>query len=40
MARAKPQHLHQMAGISGIGQVKLDRYGEIFLEVVRAHHSD
>jgi len=40
MARAKPQQLHQMAEISGIGQVKLDRYGEIFLEVVRAHQSD
>ncbi|MDX9952131.1 MAG: HRDC domain-containing protein, partial [Methylophilaceae bacterium] len=30
----KPQTLDEMAGISGVGQAKLLRYGDAFLEVL------
>jgi ATP-dependent DNA helicase RecQ len=34
MAGAKPRTLDEFAGLSGIGAAKLERYGEIFLEVI------
>ncbi|QFT64835.1 DNA helicase RecQ [Roseivivax sp. THAF30] len=34
MAERRPQSLDEMAGISGIGAKKLDRYGDAFLEVI------
>jgi ATP-dependent DNA helicase RecQ len=37
MARRKPATLDEMAGVHGVGEVKLKRYGEAFLEVVRQH---
>jgi ATP-dependent DNA helicase RecQ len=35
IARLRPHSLDDLAGISGVGQAKLARYGEIFLSVVR-----
>jgi ATP-dependent DNA helicase RecQ len=37
MLHAKPATLEAMAGLLGVGKHKLDRYGAIFLEVIRAH---
>jgi ATP-dependent DNA helicase RecQ len=37
MARARPRHLQQFATLSGVGQAKLERYGEDFLAVIEAH---
>ncbi len=37
MSRVRPSSLEAMAGISGVGKVKLERYGDSFLEVLRAH---
>ena len=34
MARARPSALPQLAVISGVGEAKLDRYGEAFLAVI------
>ena len=34
MAMAKPTHPHDMLNLPGVGQGKLDRYGEAFLAVV------
>jgi len=39
MTRTLPASLADLAAISGVGQVKLERYGESFLEVLRAHAS-
>ena len=36
----QPVTLAQMARISGVGQSKLDHYGELFLEVIQQHQSD
>ena len=36
MARVRPTTNAQMLGISGVGEVKMQRYGERFLEVIRA----
>jgi ATP-dependent DNA helicase RecQ len=37
MARRKPSTLDEMAGIHGVGEVKLKRYGDAFLEVIEQH---
>ncbi len=34
LATARPRSLAEMAKIPGVGDVKLDRYGEVFLEVI------
>jgi len=34
MAETRPESLDQMAGVSGVGAKKLERYGDTFLEVV------
>jgi len=39
MARRKPETAAQMAGIHGIGEAKLARYGEAFLEVIRGYRG-
>ncbi len=39
MALAQPKHPHDMLNLPGVGQGKLDRYGEAFLAVVRRMHS-
>ena len=33
----RPQTLEAFGGISGVGEVKLERYGEAFLDIVRTH---
>jgi ATP-dependent DNA helicase RecQ len=35
MAELKPETLHALSRVSGVGQAKLERYGEAFVEVVR-----
>ncbi|MDH3594990.1 MAG: DNA helicase RecQ [Rhodospirillales bacterium] len=40
MARARPRRLQELAGISGVGQAKLDRYGEDFLAVIAEHGAE
>jgi ATP-dependent DNA helicase RecQ len=37
MVAQRPMDLESMLDINGIGQAKLARYGERFLEVLRAH---
>ncbi|MGE0733586.1 MAG: DNA helicase RecQ [Alphaproteobacteria bacterium] len=39
MAAVKPATLDQMGGIYGVGQARLARYGQRFLDLVRAHAS-
>ena len=39
LARLKPDRLEQLAGITGIGQAKLERYGEDFLAVINAQEA-
>ncbi len=39
MTRTLPLSLEALATISGVGQVKLERYGDSFLDVLRAHAS-
>ncbi len=34
MAKMKPKTLEELAGISGVGGVKLEKYGEVFLGVI------
>ena len=35
MLQYRPQTSSEMLDISGVGQTKLDRYGEQFLEIIR-----
>ncbi len=37
MARAQPTTLEKFAGIKGVGQTKLDRYGPAFVELIAQH---
>jgi ATP-dependent DNA helicase RecQ len=37
MARRKPRTAAEMGAVHGVGEAKLKRYGDIFLEVVREH---
>jgi ATP-dependent DNA helicase RecQ len=39
MARRKPATSAEMAGIHGVGEAKLARYGEAFLEVIRGYRG-
>jgi ATP-dependent DNA helicase RecQ len=39
IARSKPTTLEALAGITGVGQAKLARYGDLFVSVVRDHAS-
>jgi ATP-dependent DNA helicase RecQ len=39
IARQKPTTLDALAGITGVGQAKLARYGDLFVSVVRDHAS-
>jgi len=39
MALARPLHPHDMLNLPGVGQGKLDRYGEAFLAVVAGHEG-
>ncbi len=35
MAELKPETLNALSRVAGVGQAKLERYGEAFVEVVR-----
>jgi ATP-dependent DNA helicase RecQ len=37
MVQVRPHTLEQMAAVSGVGQAKLDRYGQEFLDVINQH---
>jgi ATP-dependent DNA helicase RecQ len=37
MAAAKPDSLQALSRVSGVGAAKLERYGDAFVEVIRAH---
>jgi ATP-dependent DNA helicase RecQ len=37
MAQRRPLTLNDFSGIRGVGDAKLSRYGERFIEVVRRH---
>ena len=37
MARRKPKTALEMAAVHGVGEAKLAQYGNVFLEVIRAH---
>jgi len=37
MLAARPQTESDMLALSGVGQTKLERYGQRFLSVLRAH---
>ncbi len=39
MCRSYPATLSDMAGISGVGDVKLGRYGEAFIKVIKPHRE-
>src|SRR6266849_6738427 len=39
MARGKPTTLGEIAGIHGVGEMKLKLYGEEFLDVIRRHRA-
>ena len=36
-ASSRPTDREALLGISGVGQAKLERYGDAFLAVIRAH---
>ena len=40
MATQQPQTLESLAQISGVGKVKLERYGEVFLRAISGHGKD
>ncbi len=37
MAQLKPQSLEAMLEVSGVGQVKLERFGQAFLQCIQDH---
>ncbi|MDH5731444.1 MAG: DNA helicase RecQ, partial [Gammaproteobacteria bacterium] len=39
MAEQRPQTLAQMANLSGVGQKKLNAYGDIFLQLIQQHRQ-
>ena len=39
MAQHKPRTIEAFGRIPGVGDVKLDRYGEAFLDVIRTHEA-
>ncbi len=39
MHAKRPKTLEEFAGISGVGERKLERYGAAFIQVIRAHES-
>ncbi len=38
-ATERPTSRDALLGISGVGQSKLERYGDLFLKVIRAHQG-
>ena len=39
MVQQRPADLDAFSQLSGVGQVKLDRYGDVFLEAIREHEN-
>ncbi|MDX1548515.1 MAG: RQC domain-containing protein, partial [Rhodothermales bacterium] len=39
MVQERPQTLEAFAALPGVGEVKLQRYGETFLDAIRLHHE-
>ena len=39
MVQHRPASLLDFSELSGVGQVKLDRYGELFLDIIRTHEA-
>ena len=39
MAERRPRSMEEFAAVPGVGATKLERYGETFLEVIRAHRD-
>jgi ATP-dependent DNA helicase RecQ len=37
MARGRPDSREELAEIPGVGRSKLDRYGDLFLDVIARH---
>jgi superfamily II DNA helicase RecQ len=37
MAQTRPTSLQAFAGIGGVGQSKLTKYGSVFVELIRQH---
>ncbi len=37
MVRLKPRTVSEMALVHGVGEAKLRRYGQVFLDTIRAH---
>jgi superfamily II DNA helicase RecQ len=35
IAKRRPRSLHELAGVHGVGAVKLQKYGPAFLAVIR-----
>jgi ATP-dependent DNA helicase RecQ len=40
MAAARPASRYEFAAISGVGQAKLDRYGDAFLDIITRHAAE
>jgi len=39
MIDIKPRNTSEMASVSGVGQHKLERYGEEFLQLIQEHEA-
>ena len=39
MVESRPQSLNEFSQLSGVGKTKLDRYGEVFLEAIKAYRE-
>ncbi len=39
MATLRPTNEHSLSAIGGVGEQKLARFGELFIEVIRRHSS-
>jgi len=37
MCRKKPVSLTQFSAINGVGSVKLEKYGETFINIIKSH---
>jgi ATP-dependent DNA helicase RecQ len=37
MAELRPETLHALSRVTGVGQAKLERYGDAFVEVIQSH---
>jgi len=37
MSKLKPNSLEQMLNINGVGQAKIERYGQLFLDVITSN---